>query len=106
MKIVVSYFLGPLPRVIANPYGLAPKTSKAKFSQQLERSITVTEKYPKNATSIFDGVAVLQKIVIPTGATFRMTAEKVFTLVTSTGSRSVDIVLDVNHEVSIKNEED
>ena len=31
------------------------QTSKAKLSQQFERRIAVIEKYPENATSIFDG---------------------------------------------------
>lgn len=105
MKIVFTYPLGPLPWSLADPYGLPRKTSKAKLSQQLERRITVTEKYPENATSIFDGMAVLQKLKIPSGATFQVVAERVFESVTSTGSRRVDIVFDVYREVSIKNVE-
>ena len=105
MKVVFTYPLGPLPWSLADPYGLPRKTSKAKLSQQLERRITVTEKYPENATSIFDGMAVLQKLKIPSGATFLVVAERVFELVTSTGSRRVDVVFDVYREVSIKNVE-
>ena len=60
MKVVFIYPLGPLPWSLADPYGLMRKTSKAKLSQQLERRIPVTEKYPQNATSIFDRMAVLQ----------------------------------------------
>ena len=105
MKVVFTYPLGPLPWSLADSYGLPRKTSKAKLSQQLERRITVTEKYPENATSIFDGMAVLQKLKIPSGATFLVVAERVFELVTSTGSRRVDVVFDVYREVSIKNVE-
>ena len=61
MKVVFTYPLGPLPWSLADPYGLPRKTSKAKLSQQLERGITATEKYPENATSIFDGMAVFFK---------------------------------------------
>ena len=65
MKVVFSYLLGPLPWSLAVLYGLPRKTSKAKLSQQLERHITVTKKYPENATSIFDGMAILQNLKIP-----------------------------------------
>ena len=105
MKVVFTYPLGPLPWSLADPYGLPRKTSKAKLSQQLERGITATEKYPENATSIFDGMAVLQKLKIPSGATFYMVAEKVFEMVTSTCSMRVDVVFDKYREVSIKNVE-
>jgi len=50
-------------------------------------------------------MAVLQKLKIHSGTTFHVVAERVFELVTSTGSRRVDVVLDVYHEVSIKNVE-
>ena len=48
-------------------------------------------------------MAVLQKLKIPSGATFLVVAERV--LLTSTGSRCVDVVFDVYREVSIKNVE-
>ena len=54
MKVVFTYPLVPLPWSLADPYGLPRKTSKSKLSQQLERRITVTEKYPENAPGIFD----------------------------------------------------
>ena len=71
------------------------QTSKAKLSQQLERRIAVIEKYPENATSIFDGMAVLQRLKFPSGATFHVVAERVFEVLTSTGSRHVNVVFDV-----------
>ena len=71
------------------------QTSKAKLSQQLERRIIVIEKYSENATSIFDGMAVLQRLKIPSGATFHVVAERVFEEVTSTGSRHVNVLFDV-----------
>ena len=71
------------------------QTSKAKLSQQFERRIAVIEKYPENATSIFDGMAVLQRLKFPSGATFHVVAERVFEVLTSTGSRHVNVVFDV-----------
>ena len=105
MKVVFTYPLGTLPWYLADPYGLSRKTSKAKLSQQLERRIPITEKYAEIATSIFDGMAVLQKLKIPSGAMFQEVAERVFELVMSTGSRRVDVVFDVYREVSINNVE-
>ena len=105
MKVVFTYPVAPLPWSLADPYGLPRKTSKAKLSQQLERGITATEKYPENATSIFDGMAILQKLKIPSGATFYIVAERVFEIVTSTCSMRVDVVFDMYRQVSIKNVE-
>ena len=59
----------------------------------------------ESATSIFDGMVVLEKLKIPFAATFLVVAERVFEVVTSTGSKCVDVVLDVYREVSIKNVE-
>ena len=105
MKAVFTYPLGPLPWSLADPYGPPRKTSKGKLSQQLERRITFTEKYLENAAIIFDGVAVLQKLKIPSGVTFLVIAERVFKVVTSTGSRRVEVVFDVYLKVSTKNAE-
>ena len=71
------------------------ETLGTRLAQQLERRITVTEKHPENAKSIFDGMAVLQKLTIPFGATFLVVAERVFEVVTSTGSRRVDVLFEV-----------
>lgn len=83
MKVAFSYPLSTLPWSLADPYGLPQKTSKAKLSQQLEQRITVTEKYPVIATSIFDRMAVLQKLNIPSGTMFHEVAEGVFELATA-----------------------
>ena len=109
-ELADTYTLGPRPWSLAGPHGRLRKTSKAKPSQQLEQRVTVTEKYPKNATSILHGMAVLQNLKTPSGATFLVVAERVFELVTSTGvtsigSRHVDVVFNVYREVSIKNVE-
>ena len=66
-------------------------------------SADVTEKFPNNATSIFDGMAVLQKFKPPSGATFHVVADKVLEAVTSTSSKRVDVVFDVYPNQSIKN---
>jgi hypothetical protein len=105
MKVIFTFPLGPLPWSLSDAYGLPRKTSKAKLSQELEKRIAITEKYPDNSVSIFDGMAVLQKMKIPPGATFSVVAEKVFVAVMSMGSKRVDVVFDVYREVSIKNAE-
>ena len=64
-------------------------TNQSKISQQLDRRIEVTERYPENATSIF---AVLQKFKPPVGATFHIVADRLFDTVTSYCSRMIDIV--------------
>ena len=103
VKFLFTYPLGPPPWSLADPYGR--KSNKAKLSQQLERGIPATEKYPENATSIFDGMAVLQMLKIPCGATFYMVAERVFKMVMSTCSIRIDVSFDMYHEVWIKNVE-
>ena len=50
MKTVFMFPLTPLPWSLADPYGVTRKTHKSKISQQLERRIEVTERYPENAT--------------------------------------------------------
>ena len=102
MKVVFTYPLSPLPWSLADPYGLPRKLCKAKLSQQLERHIPITKNYPENATSIFDGMAVLLKLKIPSGASFHFLANRVFELAMSTGSTRVDVVFDVYRKVSIK----
>ena len=85
MKTVFTCLLGPLPWSLADPYGLPRKTNKSKISQQFERRIevAVTEGYPENVTSIFDGMAVLQKFKPPVEANFHVVAERLFDTVTS-----------------------
>jgi len=65
----------------------------------------VRERYPENATSIFDGVAVLQKFKPPVGATFHVVADRLFDTVTSNCSKRIDVVFDVYQEQFIKNME-
>ena len=50
-------------------------------------------------------MAVVQKLKIPSGATFYMVAERVIGVVTSTCSMCVDVVFDMYREVLIKNVE-
>ena len=104
LQILLVLFRGLLP-ILMDSRKKKKKTSTAKLSQQLQRRIPVTEKYPQNATSIFDGMEVLQKVKIPSGATFHVVAERVSELVMSTGSRRVEVVFNVYREVSINNVE-
>ena len=70
LKEVFKYPLGPLPWSLANAYGLLRKTNKAKVMQLLEKGTAVVERYPENACSIYDGMALLQRFQPPAGATF------------------------------------
>lgn len=103
MKTVFTFPLGPLPWWLADPYGLPRKTNKSNISQQLERRIEGTERYPENATIIFDWMAVLQKFNPPVGAAFHVVADRLFETVTSHFSKRIDVVFDVYHEQSVKN---
>ena len=47
-------------------------------------------------------MAPLQRLKIPQGATFRMLAEKVFSIVTGSNSNRTDVVFDVYRDVSLK----
>ena len=88
-----------------NAYGLPRKTNKAKLMQLLEKGTAVVERYPKNACSIYDGMALLQRFQPPAGATFVVLTDKIFDAVTSNPSRRIDVVFDVYFDVSIKNAE-
>ena len=105
MRLVFTYPLGPLPWALADPYGLPRKTSKAKLAQQLEKQVVITDSYPNDATSIYDGMAELQKFKPPPGATFAVVADRLFAALTSSPSKRVDVVFDVYKDISIKNVE-
>ena len=103
LKEVFKYPLGPLLWSLVNANGLPRKTNKAKLMQLLEKGTAAVERYPGNACSIFDGMALLQRFQPPAGATFVVLADKIFDAVTSNPSRRVDVVLDIYFDVSIEN---
>ena len=105
MRLVFKYPLGPLPWALADPYGLPRKTNKAKLAQQLENKVVIEDSYPHDTKSIYDGMAVLQKFKPPPGATFSVVAESLFAILTSNISKRIDIVFDINKDISIKNAE-
>ena len=105
MKTVFMFPLRPLPWSLADPYGVTRKTNKSKISQQLERRIEVAERYPENATTLFDGMAVLQKFKPPVEAIFHAVVDRLFDTVSSNCSKTIDAVFNVYHEQSIKNVE-
>ena len=105
LKTVFMYPLGPLPWSLADAYGLLWKTNKAQLFKKLEKNVPVSERHPTNVSNIYDGLAILQKLKLPAGATFRLVAEKVFSAVTNNTSRRIDIVFDTYSDVSIKNAE-
>ena len=70
-----------------------------------EKGTAAVQRYPENACSIYDGMALLQRFQSPSGATFVVLADKIFDAVTSNPSRRVDVVFDVYFDVSIRNAE-
>ena len=71
----------------------------------LENNVPIAERYPNNASSIYDDMALLQRLKLTHGSTFRVVAEKVFLTVTSSNSNKIDAVFDIYRDVSIKNAE-
>ena len=104
-KTVFMYPLGLLLWSLADAYGLLRKTNKAQLFKELEKNVPVSERHLTNVSNIYDGMANLQKLKLPAGATFRLMAEKVFSAVTNNTSRRIDIVFDTYPDVSIKNVE-
>ena len=99
---VSKYLLGPLPWSLANAYSLPRITNKAKLMQLLEKGTAVAERYSKNACSICDGMALLQRFQPPVGTTSALLADKIFDAITSNPSRRFDVVFDVYFDISIK----
>ena len=104
LKTVFMYPLGPLPWSLADAYRLLQKTNKAQLFKKMEKNVAVLERHLTNVSNIYDGMAILQKLKLPAGATFRLMAEKVFSAVTNT-SRRIDIVFGTYLDTSIKNAE-
>ena len=99
LKTVFMHPLGPLPWSLADAYGLLRKTKKAQLSKKLEKNVPVSERRTTNVGNIYDSMAILQKLKLPAGATFRLVAE------TNNTSRRIDIVFDTYSDISIKNAE-
>ena len=87
---------------MADAYGLLWKTNKAQLFKKLEKNVHALERHPTNVDNIYDGMAVLQTLKLPAGATFRLMEEKVFSAVTN---RRIDVVCDSYPDISIKNAE-
>ena len=103
MKEVFSYPLGPLPWSISDPYGMPRKTNKATLTKNLEKNASDICEYPTDATSIFDGMAILQIYQPRIKSTFRDASRSLFNTFKSTVSNNIHIVFDVYRNVSIKN---
>ena len=99
------YPLGPLPWSLADAYGLLRKTNEAQLVKKLEKNVPVLERHPTNVSNIYNGMAILQTLKLPAGATFRPVTEKVFSAVTNNTSRRIDIAFDTYPDISIKNAE-
>ena len=105
LKTVFTYPLGAMPWSLADAFGFIQKTNKSQLAQLLQRNISVLERYSANACNIYDGMALLQRLKIPQGATFRMVAEQMLSIVTDSNSNRTDVVFDVYRDVSLKNAE-
>ena len=70
----------------AGAIGFIRKTRKSQLAQLLQKNMPIIERHPANACNIYDGMALLQGLKIPQGATFRMVAEKVLLIVTGSNS--------------------
>ena len=105
LKTVFTYPLGAMPWSLADAFGFIRKTNKSQLAQLLQKNIPILERYPANVCNIYDGMALLQRLKIPQGATFRMVAEQVFSTVTGSNSNRTDVVFDVYRDVSLKNAE-
>lgn len=97
MWLVFIFPLGPLPRALADPYG--PRI--AKLAEQLEKRVVFKDSYLHGATTIYDGMAELQKFKPFHSATFGHVAEMLLTSLIRTPSSRVDVYWDI----SIKNAE-
>ena len=73
--------------------------------QLLVKGTAAVKRYPENAYSIYDGMALLQRFLPPAGATFVVLRDKILDAVTSNPNRTADVVFDVYFNVSIKNGE-
>ena len=78
LKTVFTYPLGAMPWSLADSFGLIWKTNKAQLTKILENNVPIAERHPNNASSIYDGMALLQRLKLTYRSTFRMVAEKVF----------------------------
>ena len=76
LKTVFPYSLVAVPWSPADAFGLIRKTNKSQLAQLLQKNIPILKRYPANACNIYGGMALLQRLKIPQGATFRMVAEK------------------------------
>ena len=81
------------------------KTSKAQLFHILENNVSPTDYYPKCCTSIYDGMAILQRFSPPYGSTFQLLAEKIFEIVLNIECQRNDVIFDCYGEMSIKNAE-
>ena len=96
VKTVFTFALGPLPWSPSDAFELPRKTNKAKLAQQLENEVPLVERFPENAASTYDGMAMLQRFKPPPGATFSVVDRQVFDIVTS---KRIDVVFDVHQDI-------
>ena len=61
LKSVFTYPLGAMPWSLADAFGLIRKTTKVQLAKMLENNVPIAERYPNNASGIYDGMALFSK---------------------------------------------
>ena len=100
LKTIFEYPLGPLPWCSADAFGLMRKTSKAQLFHIFENNVSPTDYYSKCCTSIYDGMAILQRFSPPYGSTFQLLAEKIFEIVLNNECQRNDVIFHCYREMS------
>ena len=104
MQEVLQHPLGPLPSSLATSNGLPRKTNKAQLGRELEKLVQTTAEIL--SPSVY-GMALVQKLKVSDQMTFGQIADAALSRVLQEGgnSRRIDVVFDVNNEISIKSAE-
>ena len=68
MKAAFTFPLGLLPWSLSGAFRLSQKTNKVTLSQQMEKEVHLVKRFPENAASIYNGMAMLQRFKPPPGA--------------------------------------
>ena len=106
MRSVFKFPLGPLPWALVEPMGTMKKTSKATLLHNLEGPVEPLERVSGDYAMVFDGVKYVQQSQV-TNKTFGQLSTDLLGKILTTSSKAArtDVVLDVYHDLSIKNAE-
>ena len=104
MRSVFKFPLGRLPWALVEPMGTVKKTSKATLLHNLEGPVEPLERVSGDYAMVFDGVKYVQQSQV-TNKTFGQLSTDLLGKILTTSSKAArtDVVLDVYHDLSIKN---